>query len=71
MRVLQAGKLQDHYRSGLRRRLIFVLQLSSLADNVKQQIFDDFRMNDLGQAKQILSLRVTMTDDDHRPGAVH
>lgn len=41
-----------------------------LVDDVKQQMCDDFRMKDLGQAKCILGLRVTRTDDDNRPGAV-
>lgn len=51
--------------------LCLCFNYQDLVADVKQQIFDDFRMKDLGQAKQILSLRVTRTDDDHRPGAVH
>lgn len=38
--------------------LYLCFNYQGLVGDVKQQIFDDFRMKDLGQAKRILGLRV-------------
>lgn len=51
--------------------LFLYLNDQGLVDDMKQQLCNKFWMKDLDQAKRILGLRVTRTDDDHRPGAVH